>query len=129
MKVSHHDASVGIIEKIHHWTMPTWDENRVVLIEPRCDDLRDTSRTSEPSQAVAEFQIVLELSLVPTEELGYRGIDVQLRRVAFGVGEGDFVALLHQGANRNGQLVEVVPSALINLAIFQGQTATARYQH
>src|SRR5580698_8085592 len=54
---------------------------------------------------------------------------IHLRRVAFGVGESDFVALLHQGANRNRQLVEIVASALINLAIFQWQAATARYQH
>src|ERR1700720_1624053 len=56
-------------------------------------------------------------------------MDIHLRRVAFGVGESDFVALLHQGANRNCKLVEIVASALINLAIFQGQTETARYQH
>src|SRR5580704_6962028 len=54
---------------------------------------------------------------------------IHLRRVAFGVGESDFVAFLHQGANRNRQLVEIVASALINLAIFQWQAATARYQH
>src|ERR1700683_3557408 len=54
---------------------------------------------------------------------------VHLRRVAFGVGEGDFVALLHEGANRNRQLVEIVASALINLAVFQGQAATARDQY
>jgi hypothetical protein len=53
-------------------------------------------------------------------------MDIHLRRVAFGVGEGDFVALLHQGANRNRQFVEVVASAGINLAILQGQAVTAR---
>src|SRR5580704_5627612 len=56
-------------------------------------------------------------------------MDIHLRRVAFGVGESDFVALLHQGANRNRQLVEIVASAGINLAIFQWQAATARDQH
>src|ERR1700689_1251114 len=56
-------------------------------------------------------------------------MDIDLGRVARGVGEGDFVALLHQGANRDCQLVEVVASAGINLAILQGQAATARYQH
>src|SRR5579859_316964 len=54
---------------------------------------------------------------------------IHLGRVAFGVGEGDFVALLHQGANRNRQLVEIVAGAGVNLAIFQGQAATARDQY
>src|SRR5579863_8041571 len=54
---------------------------------------------------------------------------IHLGRVAFGVGESDFVALLHQGANRNRKLVEIVTSAGINLAIFQGQATTARDQH
>ena len=48
---------------------------------------------------------------------------IHLRRVAFGVGEGDFVALLHQGANRNRQFVEVVAGAGLYLAIFQRQAA------
>src|ERR1700688_3494696 len=56
-------------------------------------------------------------------------MDIHFRRVSFGVGESDFVALLHQGANRNRQLVEIVASAGINLAIFQGQAVTARDQH
>jgi hypothetical protein len=56
-------------------------------------------------------------------------MDIHLRRVAFGVGESDFVAFLHQGANRNRQFVEIVAGAGINLAIFQGQAATARYQY
>src|ERR1700683_4346209 len=56
-------------------------------------------------------------------------MDIHLRRVAFGVGESDFVALLHQGANRNRQFVEIVASAGINLAIFQWQAVTARDQH
>src|SRR5580704_6633427 len=54
---------------------------------------------------------------------------IHLRRVASGGGEGDLVALLHQGANRNRQVVEVVAGAGINLAIFQWQTATARDQY
>src|SRR5580698_1373384 len=56
-------------------------------------------------------------------------MDIHLRRVAFGVGESDFVAFLHQGANRDRQFVEIVASAGINLAIFQRQAATARDQH
>src|SRR5580698_846457 len=56
-------------------------------------------------------------------------MDIQLRRVAFGVGESDFVAFLHQGANRNRQFIEIVASAGINLAIFQWQAVTARDQH
>src|ERR1700751_100036 len=56
-------------------------------------------------------------------------MNIHLRRVAFGVGEGDFITLLHKGANRNRQLVEVVASALVNLAIFQGQAVTARDQY
>src|SRR5579872_2506135 len=54
---------------------------------------------------------------------------IHLGRVAFGVGEGDFVALLHQGANRNRQFVEIVTSTLVTSAIFQGQAATARDQY
>ena len=72
MKVSQHGARVGIVEKIHHRAMAAGDENSVILIQARCDDIRDTSWIFEPSQAVAEFQIVLKLSLVPTEEAGYR---------------------------------------------------------
>src|ERR1700751_6166268 len=56
-------------------------------------------------------------------------MDIHLRRVAFRVGESDFVALLHQSANRDRQLVEVEASAGINLAIFQGQAVTARDQY
>src|ERR1700733_11154377 len=54
---------------------------------------------------------------------------IHLGRVACGVGESDFVALFHQGANRDRELIEVIASALINLAIFQGQAATARDQY
>src|SRR5271165_1874103 len=54
---------------------------------------------------------------------------IHLGRVAFGGGESDFVALLHQGANRNRQFVEIVASALVTSAIFQGQAATARDQY
>jgi hypothetical protein len=36
MKVSHHDASVGIIKKIHHRAMAAGDENGVTLIEAGC---------------------------------------------------------------------------------------------
>src|SRR5579862_4037360 len=55
-------------------------------------------------------------------------MDIQLRRVAFGVGKSDFVAFLHQGPNRNRQFVEIVASTGINLAIFQWQAVTARDQ-
>src|SRR5579863_7279909 len=55
-------------------------------------------------------------------------MDIHLWCVALGVGESDFVALLHQGANRNRQLVKIVASAGINLAIFQWQAVTARHQ-
>src|ERR1700685_2532398 len=54
---------------------------------------------------------------------------IHLGRVAFGVGESDFVAFLHQGPNRNRQFVEIVASTGINLAIFQRQAVTARDQH
>src|SRR5208282_317995 len=129
MKMSQHGARVGIIEKINHRAMATGDENSVILIQTRCDDIRDTGWIFEPSQAVAEFEIVLEPGLIPAEEIGDSGMEIQLRRVAFGVGESDFVALLHEGASRNRQLVEIVASAGIYLAIFQGQAMTARYQH
>src|SRR5260370_22551677 len=94
MKVSQHGASVGIIEQIHHRAMAAGDENSVILIQARCDDIRDTSWIFEPSQGVAELQVVLKLSLVPTAEVGYSGMDIHLRRVAFGVVETDFLALL-----------------------------------
>src|ERR1700761_7482910 len=54
---------------------------------------------------------------------------IHLRRVAFRRGEGDFVAFLHQGTNRNRQFVEIVAGAGIDLAIFQRQAATARNEH
>src|SRR5579872_3465444 len=54
---------------------------------------------------------------------------IHLGRVAFWVGESDFVALAHQGANRDRKLVEIIASAGINLAILQRQAATARDQH
>src|SRR5579871_2982328 len=100
MKVSHHDASVGIIEKILHWAMAAGDENSVILIQTRCNDIGDAARIFEPSQAVAESHIVRKLSLVPTEKVRYSGMKIQLRRIAFGVGKSDFVALAHQCANR-----------------------------
>ncbi len=43
---------------------PPGDENSVILIQARCDDIGDTSWIFEPSQAVAEFQIVLKLCFV-----------------------------------------------------------------
>jgi hypothetical protein len=55
MKVSHHGASVGIIEKIDHRAMAAGDENSVILIQARCDDIRDTSWIFEPSQASYEL--------------------------------------------------------------------------
>src|ERR1700684_1092942 len=129
MKMSHHRAGVGIIEKIDHRAMAAGNENSVILIQARCYDIRDASWIFEPSQCVAEFQIVLKPGLVPAEEIGDSRIDIQLRRAAFGVRESDFVAFLHQGANRNRQFVEIVASAGINLAIFQWQAVTARDQH
>ena len=92
MEMSHHDASVGIIEKILHRAMAAGDENRVILIQTRCDHIRDARWIFEPSQAVAEFEIVLEPGLIPAEEIGDSGMEIQLRRVAFGVGESDLVA-------------------------------------
>ncbi len=41
VKVSHHDAGIGIIEKIDHRAMAAGDENSVILIQARCDDIRD----------------------------------------------------------------------------------------
>jgi hypothetical protein len=43
MKVSHHGPGIGIIEKIHHRAMAAGDENSVVPIQARCDDVGDTS--------------------------------------------------------------------------------------
>src|SRR5690242_18161577 len=89
MEVPHHGASVWIIEKILHRAMAARDENGVILVQPRCDDIRDTRWISQPGQAVAEFEIVLKFRLAATEEVGCSGMEIQLRRVAFGVGEGD----------------------------------------
>ena len=55
MKVSQHGASVGIIEKVHHRAMAAGDENSVLLIQARCDDIRDATWIFEPSQGIAEF--------------------------------------------------------------------------
>ena len=129
MKVSHYGAGVGIIEKIHHRAMTAGDENGVILIQARCDDIRDASWIFEPCQAVAKFEIVLKPGLVPAEEIGNSGVEIQLRSVAYRVGESDFVALAHQGADRNRQFVEIVAGTGINLAVFQGQAVTARDQH
>jgi hypothetical protein len=71
MKVPHHNAGVGIIEEIDHRAMAAGNENSVILIQARGDDVRDRSWILEPSQAVFEFQIVLKLRLVPTKEVGY----------------------------------------------------------
>ena len=120
MKVSHHDARIGIIEKIDHRAMAAGDKNSVVLIQARCNDIRDASWISEASQAIVEFEIVLEPGLVPAEEIGDSGMEIQLRRVAIGVGESDFVALVHQGANGNRQLVEIIASAGIDPPSFKG---------
>ena len=54
MKVSHHGAGVGIIEKIDHRAVASGDENGVILIQTRSDDIRDAAWISEPGQAVAE---------------------------------------------------------------------------
>src|SRR5438045_7390434 len=89
MKVSHHDAGVGIIEEILHWAMAARDEDSVVLIEARCDDIGDATWLFEPGQAVAKSHIVVKLSLVPSKEVGNSGMKIQLRRIAFGVGEGN----------------------------------------
>src|SRR5579862_5947279 len=120
MKVPHHDTGVGIIEKILHWAMAAGDEDSVVLIQTRCNDIGDAAWIFEPSQAVAKSHVVIKLSLVPTEKVRHSRMKIQLWRITFGVGKGDFVALAHQCANRNRQLVEVVAGALVNLAIFQG---------
>src|SRR5579862_7369847 len=119
MEMSHHDARVGIIEKIDHRTMAAGDENSVVLIQARCNDIRDASWISEASQAIAEFEIVLEPRLVPAEEIGDSGMEIQLWRVALGVGESDLITFLHEGADRNRQLVQVIAGAAITPAIFQ----------
>ena len=70
VKVSQHCASVGIVEKIHHRAMAAGDENSVILIQARCNDIRDARRIFEPGQGVAKFQVVLKPSLVPAEEIG-----------------------------------------------------------
>src|SRR5579871_920673 len=119
MEMSHDDARAGIIEKIDHRTMAAGDENSVVLIQAGCNDIRDAIWISEASQAIAEFEIVLEPGLVPAEEIGDSGMEIQLRRVAVGVGEGDLVAFLHEGADRNRQLVQIIAGAAITPAIFQ----------
>src|ERR1700735_4229686 len=92
MKVSHHGASAGIIEKIDHRAMAAGDEDSVILIQARCDDIRDAGWISKTSQAIAEVEIVVEPGLIPAEEIGDCGMEIQLRRVALGVGEGNFVA-------------------------------------
>src|ERR1700733_11254432 len=126
MKVSHHGAGIRVVEKIDHRAMAAGDENSVILIQTRWDNIRNASWISEASQAIAEFEIVLEPGLVPAKEIGNSRMEIQLRRVALGVGESDFVAFLHQGASWNRQLVEIVTGAGINLAIFQWQAVTAR---
>ncbi len=55
MKVSHHSASVGIVEKIHHRAMAAGNKNGVILLQARCDDIRDASWILEPGQGVAKF--------------------------------------------------------------------------
>src|SRR5690348_15695306 len=96
VKVPHHYAGVGIIEKIDHRTMSSGDEYGVILIQARCDDIRDATWISEPLQTVSEYHIVLQLGRVPAEEIGNLGMHIHLGSVAFGVGESDFVALLHE---------------------------------
>ena len=51
MKVPHHGAGVGIIEKVDHRTMAAGDENCVILIHARCDNVRDT-RTPERNNSL-----------------------------------------------------------------------------
>src|SRR5580704_5811224 len=119
MEMSHHDARVGIIEKVDHRAMAAGDENSVVLIQARRNDIRDASRISEASQAVAEVEIVVQPGLIPAEEIGDSGMEIQLRRVALGVGESDLAAFLHQGTSRNRQLVQVIAGPAITPAIFQ----------
>src|ERR1700739_746279 len=70
MKVSQHDAGAGIIEKIDHRAVAAGDENSVILIQTRRDDIGDPRRIFEPTQTVFELQIVLKLGLVAAEELG-----------------------------------------------------------
>src|SRR5580698_1093286 len=119
MEMSQHDARVGIIEKIDHRTMAAGNEDSVVLIQARCNDIRDASWISEAGQTVAEFEIVMEPAFIPAEEVGDSGMEIQLRRVALGVGESDLVAFLHEGADRNRQLIQVIAGTTITPAIFQ----------
>src|SRR5580658_4451108 len=126
MEMSQHDARVGIIEKIDHRAMAAGDENSVVLIQARCNDIRDASWISETSQAVAESEIVHEPALIPAEEIGDSGMEIQLRRVALGVGESDLVAFLHERPDRNRQLVQVIACTAITPAICQRQAVSAR---
>jgi len=65
--------------------MAAGNENSVVLIQARCNDIRDASWIPEASQAIAEIEIVMEPGLVPAEEIGDSGMQIQLRRVAIGV--------------------------------------------
>src|SRR5579872_3303936 len=87
VEMSHHNAGVRIIEKIDHRAMAAGDEDSVILIQARCDDIRDASWISEAGQAIAEFEIVLQPGLVSAEEIGNSGMEIELRRVAFGVRE------------------------------------------
>ena len=77
MEMSHHGSGIGIVEKIDHRAMAAGDENSVIPIQARCDHIRDASWISQASQAVAEFEIVLEPGLVPAEEIGDRGMEIQ----------------------------------------------------
>ena len=86
MKVSHHGAGVGIVEKIHHWAMAAGDKNGVILIQARCDGIGDTSWIFEASQAVAEFQIVLTWRIL--SEIGILRL-LRTKTVSFRIGDQD----------------------------------------
>ena len=51
--------------------MAAEDENSVILrFRPDATSIPDAGWISEPSQAVAEYHIVLKLGRVPAEEIG-----------------------------------------------------------
>src|SRR5580693_3819562 len=92
VEMSHHDARVGIIEKIDHRAMAAGNENGVVLIQARCNDIRNASWISEPRQTIAEAEIIVQLGLTSAKEIGHSGMQIQLWRVALGVGKSNLVA-------------------------------------
>ena len=49
------EACQKLLRFAHHRAMAAGDENSVILIQARCDDIRDASWILEPSQGIAEF--------------------------------------------------------------------------